>query len=675
MPLSYSSLKGRFKTFLGNLPSRRQCQKFFDVLNQKEKNYFLVFFFLFLSSFIFLTASFYLRHTETVPAFGNKLSEGVLGQPRFINPVLAAVNDVDRDLVELVFAGLMKYSPQGEIVPDLVESYEIKDEGKTWDLTLKENLVFQDSSPLTADDVIFTVKTIQNPDYKSPLRANWLGIETERISDLKVRFKLKNAYPAFLESLVLKILPKKIWEEIPAENFSLTVFNLKPIGSGPYKITKILQENNETGRIKSLTLEVNPLYHGKIPNVKEISFVFFDQEKDLIKAAKAKNIQAFVLPSLKDKDSLEGKGFFGHHFSLPRYFAVFFNQDNASVLADKNVRTALNYATNKREIVSQTIFDNGLTVDSPLLPSLFGLKDPETNYRFSLKKANDLLDKAGYALNPETQIRQKTIQKKLAFEFKSSLAKGSQGSEVKELQKCLAKDPKIYPEAEITGVFGDKTKAAVIRFQEKYALEILTPTDLKQGNGEVGALTRKKLNEFCFGPKQETLELKFSLVTVDDPTLLKTAELLKDQWAKIGVKIEIKSFGFSQLNSEFLKPRNYDSLLFGEVLGQVPDPFPFWHSLQKKDPGLNLALYENKSADKLLEEIRETMDEAEQREKLELFQEILLKDAPAVFLYQPDFLYLALPKIKGIDNGFIVDPSKRFANIENWYIDTKRAWK
>ena len=69
------------------------------------------------------------------------------------------------------------------------------------------------------------------------------------------------------------------------------------------------------------------------------------------------------------------------------------------------------------------------------------------------------------------------------------------------------------------------------------------------------------------------------------------------------------------------------------------------------------------------------MDEAEQREKLELFQEILLKDAPAVFLYQPDFLYLALPKIKGIDNGFIVDPSKRFANIENWYIDTKRAWK
>ncbi len=166
-----------------------------------------------------------------------------------------------------------------------------------------------------------------------------------------------------------------------------------------------------------------------------------------------------------------------------------------------------------------------------------------------------------------------------------------------------------------------------------------------------------------------------SLVTVNDPTLLLAAELLKQQWLKAGIGLQIKSYGFSQLSSEFLKPRNYESLLFGQVLGQIPDLFPFWHSLQAKDPGLNLSLYENNQADKLLESIRQTFDPAERQQKLEQLQEVILKDAPAVFLFQPDFVYLTSPIIKGIEAGPITDPSKRFVNVENWYIKTKRFWR
>jgi len=165
------------------------------------------------------------------------------------------------------------------------------------------------------------------------------------------------------------------------------------------------------------------------------------------------------------------------------------------------------------------------------------------------------------------------------------------------------------------------------------------------------------------------------LVTVDDPTLLAVADILKQQWLKIGVGLQIKSYSFSQLSSEFLKPRNYEILLFGEVLGQVPDPFPFWHSLQTKDPGLNLSLYENNEADKLLESIRQIFDPGERQQKLEQLQEVILKDAPAVFLFQPDFIYLTSPIIKGVEAGPITDPSKRFVGIENWYVKTKRFWK
>jgi len=116
-------------------------------------------------------------------------------------------------------------------------------------------------------------------------------------------------------------------------------------------------------------------------------------------------------------------------------------------------------------------------------------------------------------------------------------------------------------------------------------------------------------------------------------------------------------------------------LLFGNVLGAIPDPFPFWHSTQKKDPGLNLALYENRKADELLERARQTLDEKERKKALEEFQNILIEDSPAIFLFNPAFLYFVSEEIKGISTGIITDPSKRFSEIENWYIETKRVWK
>jgi len=656
------------------LPSSGQYRRIFEVLNHKEKNIFLALGLISIISLIILGTSLYFRTTIIKPAIGGTLIEGVIGQPRFINPILASANDVDRDLSELVFAGLMKYSDNGEIIPELASGYEIKDNGKTWEISLKENLVFQDGSPLTAEDVIFTVETIQDPEYKSPLRPSWLGVETEMVSDTIVRFKLRNSYPPFIENLTLKIIPKSIWEEISPDNFPLAIFNLKPVGSGPYKISKILQEKDKSGRIKSVELEINPRYAGSSPKIKQIIFVFFENEQNLIEAAKKQNIEALVLPSPKQKNLLNEEYFLTNKFSLPRYFAVFLNPNN-QLLKEKGIRQALNYAVSKREIVEKVLDNNGSIVDSPILPLLFGLEEPQNALKFSSKKANDLLDKAGFKMNPETNIREKTINRELSFEFKSKLAKGSQGAEVKELQKCLAKDETIYPEGEISGLFGDKTKAAVIKFQEKYRQEILVPAGLTEGNGETGILTRNKLNEFCFGPKTQTLSLKFSLVTVDDPLLVETAEILKSQWAIIGIDIEIQSVSFGQLNSDFLKTRNYDALLFGEVLGQTLDPFPFWHSSQKKDPGLNLSVYENKEADKLLEEARQSFDGEVRKQKLEKFQEIIIADAPAVFLYQPDFIYLTPRELKGINPDFISDPSKRFAGIENWYLETERVFK
>ena len=652
-------------------PSKPQWRQFFKILNKKEKVIFSSLLFLFFSSFLILAINFYFKNTEIKPAEGGIYIEGAVGFPRWINPLYAPSNDVDRDLTELIFSGLLKYDLNGKIVLDLARDYKILENGKIYEFYLKENLFWSDGKPLTADDVIFTIKSIQDPNAKSPLRGSWVGVKVEKISDLEIRFELKNESSVFLENCTLKIIPKHIWENISPQNFPLALYNnLKPVGSGLYQLKNLFQDKE--GKINSLTLVRNPYYFGKFPYLNEISFRFFEKEEELIKNYRQGEIKGFTLTSLTNFTDSANL----YSLILPRYFAIFFNSGNSKVLSEKEVREALNYGTNKEEIINNILEGRGKIVDSPLLPDIYGFNPPSKVYEYNLEKANDILEKAGFLKN-ETGIREKIVKKVIPFQFKSNLTFGSRGQEVEELQKCLAKDKEIYPEGLVSGYFGNTTKEAVIRFQEKYKEDILKPYELEKGTGEVKGKTREKLNEICFPIAEEKVLLKFSLATPNQPQLIEAANLLKKQWQALGVELEIKTFEIQNLaaTEEVIRQRNYSSLLFGEVLGAIPDPFPFWHSSQKNDPGLNLASYENKECDKLLEEARKNLNEAERKEKLEKFQDILIEDAPVVFLYNPDYLYLVSKEIKGVNVKIIADPSKRFTDIEHWYIKIKRVWK
>ena len=350
-------------------------------------------------------------------------------------------------------------------------------------------------------------------------------MEVEKISELVVQFKLKNPYAAFLENLTLKILPKHIWQDISAQNFPLTNRNLAPVGSGPYKFVKL--EQDISGFINSVYFKINSEYYGQKPFLSEIVFKFFEKEEDLIKSIKNNEVDSFSFSSFKnynllnsvydpDTNSKENVVFNDYHFFIPRYFAVFFNFDESEVLAEEKVREALNYGTNKKEIVAKIWGSEAKIVDSPILPDIYGFENPKINYQFDLEKAISLLEETGFKTT-ETGIREKNIKKEVEFEFKKDLSVGSKNTEVIELQKCLAKDPEVYPEGQITGYFGSKTKEAVIKFQEKYKEEILEPSGLKKGTGLVGKSTRAKLNELCVKYPEETLPLSITLVTVDQP--------------------------------------------------------------------------------------------------------------------------------------------------------------
>ncbi|MBM3257931.1 MAG: hypothetical protein FJZ05_01815, partial [Candidatus Nealsonbacteria bacterium] len=625
-------------------PSKSQWRQFFKVFSKREKSIFFVFLFLALISFLFLTISFYLTHTEIQPAKGGSYTEGMVGSPRLINPLYPS-RDVDRDLIELVYSGLMKYDGENKIIPDLAKSYQVLDNGKVFEFYLKENLLWSDNQPLTADDVIFTVKAVQNQSLHSSIRAKWLGVKVEKISDLTIRFELSNPSAVFLENCTLKIMPKHIWENISDQNFALSIYNLKPVGSGPYKLKELTQDKE--GSVRSAELTINGNYQGDFPNIREIILFFYNTEDELISAFNSGKIKGFALSSPQKYEKVKNNSFSEYILSVPSYFAVFFNSEQSKVLADQNVREALNYAINKEEIINELLAGRGRTADSPILPDIFGFEKPLKTYSFDLEKAKELLEKSGFTMG-ESGIMEKTTKKESSFQFKSNLQSGSQGAEVQELQKCLAKDPEVYPEGEITGYFGDKTKEAVIRFQEKYKEEILAPNNLTEGNGKVLGSTKEKLNELCAAPSEQTASLSFTLTTANQLIMKNLAAVLKEQWQEIGVEININALDSSILEQEAIKPRSYELLLFGQGLELFLDPFPYWHSSQVKDPGFNLSNYENKEADDLLAKARHTLDQEERKTLLEQFQNILIEDVPAIFLYSPDYIYLVSEKIKGI---------------------------
>ena len=632
------------------LPSKRQWLQLFKVLDQKEKTLFLLFLLLFFISLPSLVVTFWIKDAETGPAVGGSFTEGMVGTPRFINPVYAAGNDADRDLAELVFSGLMKYGENGEIIYDLAKTIEVKEGGREYDVYLKEKIFWHDGKSLTADDVIFTIETIQNPDYKSPLRGNYIGIEAEKKHDHMLTLKIAEPYAGFKERLTLKIIPKHIWQDVSPQNFFLSNYNLQPIGSGPYKFKDLAQ--NREGAITSLQLVRFNKYFAEGPYISEINFRFFPSEKELIKEASAGRIDAFSL----SETASSPRGFKEYSFSLNRYFAIFLNIKESDFLKEKTIRQALNYGTDKQSLVEKFLAGKGEAFD---------------HYPFDKEKAAELLEASGLEKRNGKLIK---ITRGRTANFISDLKEGSRGAEVTALQTCLAADPEVYPQGIVSGNFGSQTKAAVIAFQEKYRQEILAPAGLKSGTGTVGPSTRTKLNEICSEPATET-EVSFKLLTVQDPVLEKVAEEISSQWQELGITLKIETYPISQLEKDFIKPREYEMLLFGQMLSIIQDPFPFWHSSQIKDPGLNLSKYESTKANRLLDDARKILDQEEREEKLQEFQAVLIEDAPAVFLYNPSYLYRASQNIAGIKEGLVADPSKRFSNINEWYINTKRLWR
>ena len=147
------------------------------------------------------------------------------------------------------------------------------------------------------------------------------------------------------------------------------------------------------------------------------------------------------------------------------------------------------------------------------------------------------------------------------------------------------------------------------------------------------------------------------------------------EWGRIGVTADLDIRDPENIIGEIIKNRDYEALLFGNVLSRSLDLFSFWHSSERFYPGLNIALYNSKKADGLIEAIRQNLDEEKRRGQLAELQEVIAGDAPALFLYSPSYLYISGKNIRGIETGPISEPAERFRSAPGWYLRTARVLK
>lgn len=645
-------------------PSKQQWKKLPQVLNRKEKIGFSLLVVVTLAALFHVLFGIYDANTKIVPAKGGSYTEGVVESTRWltINPLYSQEGDAESSLTEIAFEGLMKYNEKGELVPNLAKDYHTEDD-RVFEVILREDLYWSDGERMTASDIKFTVETIKNPDFGSPLRQEWEGVEIEKLSETDIRFTLENPSSVFSDNLTLKPIPEHIFAELSPSDLRYSIYNVQPVGSGPYRFRETEERPNE--EIRRITFERNPYYFKEDPYLDEVSFLFFDNEEDLLRAKNRGEVDGYALPE-GAKEAPE-RGFEVREFEIPRYFSIIFNIESEGALNNKNVRKALKYATDKQQVLEQTLGEKGKVVKSPLFTEFYDLPDLEEPYTTDLEKAKELLEEEGF----ENGMK----EPEEVFEFTEEMKLESQGEEVRRLQECFMylteEDEDLYPEGEVTGFFNEETEEAVNYFQEKHSEEILDPHGFSSGTGMVAGSTQDKLNKECEELFAEEVALEITITTLESPVLLETVREIEEQWEELGVEVEIKRKSFSEIQESIIRERDFEALLYGTMLSRNFDPFPLWHSSKTEHPGLNLSNYENEDVDEMIESYMNTEKDA--KETAKELQKKILEDAPGIFLYNPYFLYSVSDHLKGIEEGRAGSPSERFENIEEWYKRTQRT--
>jgi peptide/nickel transport system substrate-binding protein len=556
-------------------PSMTQFTYIFRYLNKSEGLIFRLGLFLIFASAALLVGRYINRHWIPEPTIGGTYTEAVIGTPRFINPILAN-SDIDKSLTPLVYNGLLRLDPDGNFVNDLANKIEITNDNKTYTITLKPNITWQDGQALTSDDVRFTVESIQDPNIGSPRYSDFRNIKVEAPDSQKIIFKLDKANPDFEDILATGIVPAHIWSEIPPASMNTTEFNLKPVGSGPYMFKEI-RKKEKSGDITGLNLErfVNTTTPALLKN---LNFRFAPDAQaalDLITTGQANGMR-LISSDLFDK-AKKIRGSKITYKPYPQVVTIFFNFKK-TLFNDKNLRLALRSAIHvndiKNKVRPQPAFING--------PVLVGMPSgkPVTQPRpLDLAGAEKLMETAGWKKENNVYVKNKT-------------------------------------------------------------------------------------------------KLEFTLTVPDIKEYTDAANLIAGTWNNFGAQVEVKKVDPNVINKDVIKGRSFDAILYADRYDNGLDLYPFWHSTQSFDPGLNLTSYYNKELDQNLTQAQTPNLKPETEVEIyKKIQSVIVNEAPAIFLYQPTLMVVSTANLRSTIKPTLLTGGSHFLDVTDWYTVTKRTWK
>lgn len=341
-----------------------------------------------------VSLSNYYQSTRPVP--GGIYNEGTVGAYSNASPIFAS-NTVDTAVSRMIFAGLLKYNSNNQLVGDLASSYSVDQTGKHYTVKLKPNLTWQDGTPLTAKDVAFTYNLIKNPDVGSPLQASWQNITVSYTGKYTVKFDLVAAYSPFPYNLLTGIVPEHILKDVAKNKLRSTNFNTThPVGAGPFA-WQAIQSNGMTDPDKFVSLiALKPFagYNGGEPKLDGFVLHAFGSRQAMISAFIDRDINAMtgldkIPDSLKKPKDIVAT-------SIPSTAATMaFFKTTSGVLMDTQVRQALVEGTDTVAI-RQSLGYKTIAVDEPILQGQLSYDPSYKQTTYDSVAANLLLDNAGW---------------------------------------------------------------------------------------------------------------------------------------------------------------------------------------------------------------------------------------------------------------------------------------
>lgn len=346
------------------------------------------------------------KNTTKIAVKGGIYTEGIVGRITTINPIYAST-DAEKAASALAYPGLLNYDTQGKLRGRLAQSWSVDTTGKTWTIKLQENLKWSDGTPLTSEDVVFTINLIKNPAVQSPLNSSWRNTSVTAKSPTEITLRTPTPYMSLPNALTFGILPKHILEnQSPAEINSIsTKTPYKIVGSGALQVSTV----ETRSKYIAWNFAINPNYYGTKPLINKFVLRVYNSQSDLIRDLKHNVINAAGNVTPDQLASFNNK-----HYRIIQtttddgVFAIFNNSSN--ILSNELIRQALRLGLDRDAIIAK-IKPNlaGMKIpeklETPLAPHIYSTIDQISQPAYDKQRANALLNQAGWVRPSDSGVR------------------------------------------------------------------------------------------------------------------------------------------------------------------------------------------------------------------------------------------------------------------------------